>query len=163
MRATRKQTHQETMQNKKVHNSQVLYPPKISNQKNMKWFFIIWIALAIFGMATSPNSFSLAFYLCLLIFGLICWGIAYAVGKVVDATIEGLKCIIVGIIDLFAIEKEVKAQVPEAFKILIQEKKKKAVTVGIFDERSTRLNQMLITSEDGVSDDIIVGKEYIIR
>ncbi|MCQ2208266.1 MAG: hypothetical protein MJZ02_08630 [Paludibacteraceae bacterium] len=46
----------------------------------------------------------------------------------------------------------------EAFKLLIKEKKKKAVKVGIFDEEDDLLDDLEIQSEKGVSSSIYVGK-----
>ena len=83
-------------------------------------------------------------------------------GEVISGVAELLEVTITGIVDLFTIEYEVKKKVPYAFKILIQEKKKKSVKVGIFDKSSSPIQQMEITSYDGVSKDLIVGKEYIL-
>lgn len=62
-----------------------------------------------------------------------------------------------------AIKEAVKAKFPKAFKILIKEKKKKAVKVGIFDNnRRTISNSYEISADEGVSDDIYVGQEIYV-
>ncbi len=63
------------------------------------------------------------------------------------------------IIDEFFIEKEVRKKCPEAFKVLIIEKKRKAIKCGIFDSYDEELGEMEFESEKGVSRDIYVGQE----
>ena len=46
--------------------------------------------------------------------------------------------------------EEVEKQYPDAFKLLIKEKKKNAVNVGIFDEDDEHLDDVEITSTKGV-------------
>lgn len=46
----------------------------------------------------------------------------------------------------------------DAFKLLIKEKKKTAVKVGIFDEEEDLLDDVEIQSEQGVSNSLYVGK-----
>ena len=75
---------------------------------------------------------------------------------------EIIEAVVYCVIDLFTINQEVKQRVPNAFKILVQEKEKTAIKVGIFDNRETPLQQMEITSNEGVSDELIVGNEYIL-
>ena len=54
--------------------------------------------------------------------------------------------------------EEVEEQYPEAFKLLIKEKKKNAVNVGIFDEDNEHLDDMEITSSKGVSKSLHKGQ-----
>ena len=52
----------------------------------------------------------------------------------------------------------VREEVPDAFKILIKEKKKNTVNVGIFDEDNEHLDDMEITTSKGVSRNLRKGK-----
>ena len=54
--------------------------------------------------------------------------------------------------------EEVEEQYPDAFKLLIKEKKKNAVNVGIFDEDNEHLGDMEITSSKGVSKSLHKGQ-----
>ena len=54
--------------------------------------------------------------------------------------------------------EEVEEQYPDAFKLLIKEKKKNAVNVGIFDEDNEHLDDVEITSTKGVSKSLRKGK-----
>ena len=54
--------------------------------------------------------------------------------------------------------EEVEEQYPDAFKLLITEKKKNAVNVGIFDEDDEHLDDVEITSTKGVSKSLRKGK-----
>ena len=104
-------------------------------------------------------------FVCVSILYLIYWVIYKTVkfsGEVISTVAELIEVTITGIVDLLTIEDEVKKKGPNAFKILIQEKKKMSVKVGIFDKNSSPIQQMEITSDDGVSKDLIVGKEYIL-
>ena len=56
--------------------------------------------------------------------------------------------------------EEVEEQYPDAFKLLIKEKKKNAVNVGIFDEDNEHLDDVEITSTKGVSKSL--RKEQVI-
>lgn len=71
----------------------------------------------------------------------------------------GVALITTAIIGEFFIKKEVKKKCPEAFKVLILEKKKKAVKCGIFDCDDDYLDEMEFESEKGVSSKIYVGQE----
>ena len=63
------------------------------------------------------------------------------------------------IIDATSVGDEVKEKYPNALKILIQEKKKHAVNVGIFGEYEERIKDSVdITSDKGVSDELYVGQ-----
>ena len=53
---------------------------------------------------------------------------------------------------------EVEEQYPDAFKLLIKEKKKNAVNVGIFDEDNEHLDDVEITSTKGVSKSLRKGQ-----
>lgn len=52
----------------------------------------------------------------------------------------------------------VREEEPDAFKVLIKEKKKNAVNVGIFDEDNEHLNDMEITTSKGVSRSLRKGQ-----
>ncbi len=56
----------------------------------------------------------------------------------------------------------VKKEEPDAFKVLIKEKKKNAVNVGIFDEDNEYINDMEITSSKGVSRSLRKGQIYYV-
>lgn len=52
----------------------------------------------------------------------------------------------------------VREEEPDAFKVLIKEKKKNAVNVGIFDEDNEHLNDMEITTSKRVSRSLRKGQ-----
>ena len=54
--------------------------------------------------------------------------------------------------------EEVEEQYPDAFKLLIKEKKKNAVNVGIFDEDNEHLDDVEITSTKGLSKSLRKGQ-----
>ena len=54
--------------------------------------------------------------------------------------------------------EEVEEQYPDAFKLLIKEKKQNAVNVGIFDEDNEHLDDVEITSTKGVSKSLRKGQ-----
>ena len=54
--------------------------------------------------------------------------------------------------------ENVEEEYPDAFKLLIKEKKKNAVNVGIFDEDNEHLDDMEITSSKGVSKSLRKGQ-----
>ena len=53
--------------------------------------------------------------------------------------------------------EKVEEEYPDAFKLLIKEKKKNAVNVGIFDEDNEHLDDVEITSTKGVSKSLRKG------
>ena len=57
----------------------------------------------------------------------------------------------------------VEEQYPDAFKLLIKEKKKNAVNVGIFDEDDEHLDDVEITSTKGVSKSLRKGKVIFVK
>ena len=59
--------------------------------------------------------------------------------------------------------EEVEKQYPDAFKLLIKEKKKNAVNVGIFDEDDEQLDDVEITSTKGVSKSLRKGKVIFVK
>lgn len=59
--------------------------------------------------------------------------------------------------------EEVEEQYPDAFKLLIKEKKKNAVNVGIFDEDDEHLDDVEITSTKGVSKSLRKGKVIFVK
>ena len=54
--------------------------------------------------------------------------------------------------------EKVEEEYPDAFKLLIKEKKKNAVNVGIFDEDDEHLDDVEITSTKGVSKSLRKGQ-----
>ncbi len=54
--------------------------------------------------------------------------------------------------------EKVEEEYPDAFKLLIKEKKKNAVNVGIFDEDNEHLDDVEITSSKGVSKSLHKGQ-----
>lgn len=61
-------------------------------------------------------------------------------------------------LDEDALRESVGEQEPDAFKMLIKEKKKNSVNVGIFDEDNEHLDDMEITTSKGVSRSLHKGK-----
>lgn len=54
--------------------------------------------------------------------------------------------------------EKVEEEYPDAFKLLIKEKKKNAVNVGIFDDDNEHLDDVEITSSKGVSKSLHKGQ-----
>ena len=77
-------------------------------------------------------------------------------GGIVGATMISLA------VDYFICEDtladNIEEEYPDAFKLLIKEKKKNAVKVGIFDEYNEHLDDVEITSSKGVSKNIRKGQ-----
>ena len=59
--------------------------------------------------------------------------------------------------------EKVEEEYPDAFKLLIKEKKKNAVNVGIFDEDNEHLDDVEITSTKGVSKSLRKGKVIFVK
>lgn len=59
--------------------------------------------------------------------------------------------------------EKVEEKYPDAFKLLIKEKKKNAVNVGIFDEDDEHLDDVEITSTKGVSKSLRKGKVIFVK
>ena len=82
------------------------------------------------------------------IIGILVWAfVGDAIGGVIG-----------GILDEDSIKDEVAKNYEEAFKLLIKQKKKKAVKVGIFDEEDDLIENLEIKSEKGVSSSIHKGQ-----
>ena len=56
------------------------------------------------------------------------------------------------------LSEAVREKEPDAFKVLIKEKKKNAVNVGIFDKDNEHINDMEITTSKGVSKSLHKGQ-----
>lgn len=85
------------------------------------------------------------------------WDVLKIVGAAIPVVaLSYLAC--KGIIDAGFLKKRIKEECPDSFKILIKEKKKNAVKVGIFDENECGLGDMTVKSEEGVSDSIYEGQ-----
>ena len=82
-------------------------------------------------------------------------GLGYLCGGILGAAISLA-------VDYFISEEtlveNVEDEYPDAFKLLIKEKKKNAVNVGIFDEDNEHLDDMEITSSKGVSKSLHKGQ-----
>lgn len=61
-------------------------------------------------------------------------------------------------LDKDTLKEAVQEECPDAFKMLIKEKKKNAVNVGIFDEDNEHLDDMEITTSKGVSRNLRKGQ-----
>lgn len=83
---------------------------------------------------------------------------AKAAGKAIDAAIEYISEVVLSIIDLFTVKDEVRKKVPQALKAEILEKKKNAVSVGIFSNETDLSYNMTLSSDEGVSNDVYVGQ-----
>ena len=80
--------------------------------------------------------------------GAVGGAIGWTIGKIIDAT---------------TLEDEVKRKYPNALKILIREKKKNAVNVGIFGEYEECIEKSVdITSDKGVSDELHEGQVILL-
>ena len=88
-----------------------------------------------------------------------------AIGGLIGGTVGGLIGWTIGkIIDETSLKNEVKIKYQDALKILIQEKKKNAVNVGIFGEYEKCIEDSVdITSDKGVSDELYVGQEIWLK
>ncbi len=83
--------------------------------------------------------------------------IGHALGTAAAAVIE---FVIDVFIDEESLQDEIEERYPEAFKLLIKEKKKTAVNVGIFDVCDDVIESNVeISSSEGVSNDLYVGQE----
>lgn len=69
-----------------------------------------------------------------------------------------MSIVINSIIDEYSLSQGVKQECPEAFKLLIKEKKKQAVQVGIFDRQNSHMEDMEITSTKGVDRNLRKGQ-----
>ena len=77
--------------------------------------------------------------------GAVGGAIGWTIGKIIDAT---------------TLKDEVKVKYPDALKLIIQEKKKNAVNVGIFGKYEECIEKSVdITSDKGVSDELHVRQE----
>lgn len=65
-------------------------------------------------------------------------------------------------ISIDSLKNDVKDKYSDAFKMLIKEKKKNAVRVGIFDNTNRHLDDMEITSSKGVSNNLKQGQTIYI-
>lgn len=61
-------------------------------------------------------------------------------------------------IDDDTLTESIEEEYEDAFKLLIKEKKKNAVKVGIFDEENDLLDDVEIQSNSGVSDSLYKGR-----
>lgn len=96
-----------------------------------------------------------------MLFTLLAIAANAAVGAAVGGAVGYAAGWLVGaFIDEFVLQDAVREQYPEAFKLMIKEKKKTAVNVGIFDEYDDTIEaNVLFETEQGVSDSLYVGQE----
>ena len=66
------------------------------------------------------------------------------------------------VISIDSLKNDVKNEYPDAFKMLIKEKKKDAVKVGIFDKTNSHIEDVEITSNKGVSNNLHQGQTIYI-
>lgn len=66
------------------------------------------------------------------------------------------------VISIDSLKNDVKNEYPDAFKMLIKEKKKDAVKVGIFDKTNSHIEDIEITSNKGVSNNLYQGQTIYI-
>ena len=81
--------------------------------------------------------------------------------EILAGLIIGAACCIVitGIICYQTIKEEIKKNFPSSFKVLIKEKEKNAIKVGIYDNNNNEIaNDVEIRSEEGVSSSIYRGQ-----
>lgn len=89
-----------------------------------------------------------------------CGALGGAAGFAAGSTIAWVIC---KIIDETSLKDEVKIKYPNALKLLIKEKKKHAVNVGIFGENEDCIEDSVdITSDKGVSDELYVGQVILL-
>lgn len=83
-----------------------------------------------------------------------------AVGGLVGGAAGALISFVIDVfLDVDSIGEEIQIHYPDALKLLIQEKKKNAVKVGIFGEYDKEIETCVeITSSQGVSDNLYVGQ-----
>ena len=66
------------------------------------------------------------------------------------------------VISIDSLKNDVNNEYPDAFKMLIKEKKKDAVKVGIFDKTNSHIEDIEITSNKGVSNNLHQGQTIYI-
>ena len=66
------------------------------------------------------------------------------------------------VISIDSLKNDVKNEYPDAFKMLITEKKKDAANVGIFDKTNSHIEDVEITSNKGVSNNLHQGQTIYI-
>ena len=84
-----------------------------------------------------------------------------ALGRVIGAI--GVSVLVsTVVISIDSLKNDVKNEYPDAFKMLIKEKKKDAVKVGIFDKTNSHIEDVEITSNKGVSNNLHQGQTIYI-
>ena len=66
------------------------------------------------------------------------------------------------VISIDSLKNDVKNEYPDSFKMLIKEKKKDALKVGIFDKTNSHIEDIEITSNKGVSNNLHQGQTIYI-
>ena len=96
-----------------------------------------------------------------MLFTLLALAANAAVGAAVGGAVGYAAGWMIGaFIDEFVLGDAVREQYPEAFKLMIKEKKKTAVNVGIFDVYDDTIeSNVVFETEQGVSDALYVGQE----
>ena len=130
----------------------------------------IWLTLgvSIVFLGTSPNiGYSIGTLLILLfVSGAIAiWkSMVEAARRAAEAAGEAIEWVVNKFVDLFTLKNEVKRKCPNALKMLILEKKRNAVEVGIFNRQYAQKPDEVVNIEttEGISSDIVVGQEYVL-
>lgn len=79
-------------------------------------------------------------------------------GAIGGATGAVLGAVVDWLIDDDSLSESIHEEYDDAFKLLIKQKKKDAVKVGIFDYDEDLIDDVEIQSQQGVSDSLYVGK-----
>lgn len=123
------------------------------------WESIKGIFLTLCGCATITISATLlSAYIAALVAAETAKKAAKSAGKAIDAAIEYIFEVVLSLIDQFTVKDEVRKKEPQAFKAKILEKKKNAVSVGIYHNETDISYNMTLTSDEGVSEDIYMGQ-----
>lgn len=70
----------------------------------------------------------------------------------------GIAAVTVKVVNERTLRKKAKEKYEKAFKLLIMEKKRNAVKVGIFDKAQCELGELTVRADREVSDSIFVGQ-----
>lgn len=103
-------------------------------------------------------AIGLTTYIAALVAAIAAKKAAKAAGKAIDAAIDYICEVVLSVIDVFTVKDVVRKKVPQALKAEILEKKKNALSVGIFSNETDISYNMTLTSDEGVSDNIYIGQ-----
>lgn len=74
------------------------------------------------------------------------------------AVVAGLAAVTVKVVNERTLRRKAKEKYENAFKLLIMEKKRNAVKVGIFDKEQCKLGELEVRSDEEVNDSISVNQ-----